>query len=215
VKNPVPRARPRAAPCSFKTKKTYALAPPKDLPEVSFVDVLESRRTIVPRKALRYDQLSSLLWLSARTRRAWVDQYGVRRQHRASASAGALHPVELLLLDGKNVLRYDALTHALQSVHVASPTRLTSVRDEVASIVGKRLPMVAVLVGHECVTKSVYTNSESLLWRDAGALIATLQLCSTAFNFTLMPLGVLGNAMRAALGMRCVVPAGVLLLGAK
>jgi hypothetical protein len=200
--------------CTFKVEKTYALVPPKDLPDVSFVDVVESRRTIMPRKALRYEQLSSLLWLSARTRRAWVDQYGVRRQHRASASAGALHPVELLLLDGRRILRYDALAHALQSVHVASTARLKHVRDEIALIAGKRLPTVAVLAGHECVTKSVYGNPESLLWRDAGAFIATLQLCSTAFNFKLMPLGVLGNAMPAALGMRCLVPAGVLLLGA-
>ncbi len=63
-------------------------------------------------------------------------------------------------------------------------------------------------------TETAYERSDSLTWRDAGCLLATLQLVSVWLGLAACPLGVLGDAIVAACdptGLLC--GAGVLAVG--
>jgi hypothetical protein len=60
-------------------------------------------------------------------------------------------------------------------------------------------PTYLVLLGDLTLVDAAYANPGSLLWRDAGALLATLHLCAASFGLGFCPLGVLGNGLRAAI----------------
>jgi hypothetical protein len=72
-----------------------------------------------------------------------------------------------------------------------------------------------VLLGDPAVTESRYSDSRSLLWRDAGALMQTLHLCATAYRLAFCPAGISGGEIASAIfgtGTR-LIGAGVAVVG--
>lgn len=102
--------------------------------------------------------------------------------HRPVPSAGARHPMDLHLLAGDveglaaGAWRFDALRCDL----VATGLPYERVLARLGEVLGTETPPAAlVAVAHLPRTLFRYPNGLSLLWRDAGALLATLQLCAT------------------------------------
>lgn len=56
-----------------------------------------------------------------------------------------------------------------------------------------------VLLADPVLADAFYTNSESLLWRDAGALMQVLHICAAAYRLEFCPAGVLGSEVVHAL----------------
>jgi len=48
---------------------------------------------------------------------------------------------------------------------------------------------------------AAYDNGESLLWRDAGAMLQNLALAATAFRLAFCPLGILGSEVAQGLAV--------------
>ena len=48
-------------------------------------------------------------------------------------------------------------------------------------------------VARSNITRARYTNPESVIWRDAGALLATICLAATALNLVACPIGASGE----------------------
>ena len=76
-------------------------------------------------------------------------------------------------------------------------------------------PTYLVLLGETGLVGAAYENPVSLLWRDAGALLATLHLCATSLGLGFCPLGVLGAEFAEAIfpGDATVVGCGVAAIG--
>jgi hypothetical protein len=103
--------------------------------------------------------------------------------------------VHLLLLpfDSALIHRYDPFTHALieqQGTEAAS----CELRQQVSQAInpGKStLILLAAEPGRYCLK---YENFESLIWRDAGAMIGATAIAAHALNLTYCPLGLTGES---------------------
>lgn len=120
---------------------------------------------------------------------------GYIRTHRPTPSAGARHPIDVHLLANEvedlplGAWRFDALTCEL----VSTPAEHDRMLSRLGSIVGRSAPPAAlVAVAHLDRTLSRYPDGLSLLWRDAGALLATLHLCATDIGLASCIVGATG-----------------------
>jgi SagB-type dehydrogenase family enzyme len=123
---------------------------------------------------------------------------GYVQTHRPTPSAGARHPIDVHLLahdvEGLpgGAWRFDALTCEL----VATSADHDATLERLGSIVGRAAPPSALLaVAHLDRTLSRYPDGLSLLWRDAGALLATLHLCATDLGLASCIVGATGVMM--------------------
>ncbi len=139
------------------------------------------------------------------------------RTRRPSPSAGALHPIETVLVDWRGsprALRYDALSHRLQLLAVAHPDGLRAFATHCAELLPEAHGTALVFIGHMSRVAAAYEDPASLLWRDAGALLQTLFLTATAYRLAFCPLGILGQEVLQAIGLpRDAVATGAALLG--
>jgi SagB-type dehydrogenase family enzyme len=115
--------------------------------------------------------------------------------HRPTPSAGARHPIDLHLLardvEGleTGAWRFDALSCELVEAQAEHEETL----QKLGKIVGGPVPPAAlVAVAHLDRTLSRYPDGLSLLWRDAGALLATLHLCATDLGLASCIVGATG-----------------------
>ena len=121
---------------------------------------------------------------------------------RPSLSAGALHPLSVLLLpaNGETLLqRYNSTNHQIETL-AARTSRLAKVSANARRYLPNADGTVLVFVADRAGPEAVYENSESLIWRDAGALLQTLAITATAYNLAFCPLGYLGLDAIQALG---------------
>jgi hypothetical protein len=159
--------------------------------EKSFLDVFESRRSARAMTSAPLEALVDVLRL-ALVPRFWKDGDPLRRSRRPALSAGALHPISILLFAGVAVYRVNADESVLEELHV--PTEL---RASWVSKCKQLLPAAdgafIVLIADMAKPTAAYRYSESLVWRDAGALLQTLALAAESYELGFCPLGILGN----------------------
>lgn len=139
------------------------------------------------------------------------------RTRRPSPSAGALHPIEVIIADWRTrprLMRYAPLMHQLEVLVPVERAKLGDFVDAVRAIIPSARGTALISLGDLSRVASVYENPASLLWRDAGALLQTLFLSATAFRLAFCPLGIRGSEIVEALGLRdTVVAAGVCVVG--
>lgn len=169
--------------------------------EKSFLDVIDDRRSIRRLRPPSIERLATLLWHGARTRETGTRPDGLPWQHRASPSAGGLHPIELFILPSieGSLLRYDSIVHALDLVGEVDSAQLEHGRSRLRSVLEEAQGTYLILVADVTRTEAVYEHAESLVWRDAGALLATLQLTATAMGLGFCLIGLLGSEVVASL----------------
>ena len=122
------------------------------------------------------------------------------RSRRLSLSAGAIHPVGILLTQGSRVFHYDAHAHELDILRVQQPPFLASFAEDCGQILPTASGTGIVLVGDVARIRALYERPLSLLWRDAGALLQTLALVASSYSLAFCPLGILGTAVLDAIG---------------
>lgn len=173
------------------------LPTPETLPVTSLVDVIESRRSRRDFGLLDEDELGTLLWIAARTRGTRTDPSGRRYQIRAAPSAGGLHPVDLIVIEGvrssPRVHLYDPLAHALCELHIADQQQLESLLKFVNDILPAGEGVLMWFVAQFERTLAKYVNGESLVWRDAGSLLALIYLAAEAMGLSCCAIGPTGE----------------------
>lgn len=171
----------------------------------SFVDIFERRRSIRTLSPAPLELTVGAL-LFALMPRFWKEGDVLRRSRRPSLSAGALHPISVLLFADSAVFRLNADSCMLEKL-----TFSTEVHDAWIRKCQYLLPMsngmFITLVADMARPTSAYEHSETLVWRDAGAMLQTLALSAELFGLGFCPLGILGNEIVSAL------PSGEQLLG--
>lgn len=140
-----------------------------------------------------------LLWHSAKTHELQHNEHGVIWQHRGAPSAGGIHPVELILLGPAGChwecARYDPIAHALRPLALPVGMSAETLRRETSVMVEPQQGTVLLFVADHARNSARYERGESLVWRDAGALVATVSFVAEALNLNSCALGFTGDDM--------------------
>jgi SagB-type dehydrogenase family enzyme len=191
---PTPRDIPRSYQAfQWPDGKVTPLTPPRE-PRQSFCDVVNGRRSQRAFGAMDSSDLSTLLWLSGRVIDQQASAFGRDLTLRPAPSAGALHPIHLLVCTMQNQYwqRYDPFGHALVDVRegvIAVESAMRAVEPALPVDGGTLIWLVAELG----LTAAKYENSESLVWRDAGVLLSQLGLVSSLLGLHFCSLGLTGS----------------------
>lgn len=196
--SPVPR--PHELPYSefvYPVEHRRLLEVPDPLPETELSRVLSSRNSRRSFHKLSLKDLNSLLWYSAHAFE--VSSPGqLRWQHRPAPSAGGKHPIDLLVLkdeDGSSVAEiYEPTPHSLGRLKLASGTQaLNQFLRRVNQVLPVEDGTVVWFAAQFDRTLSKYENGESLVWRDCGALMATISLVAECLALNSCGVGITGE----------------------
>ena len=165
----------------------------------AFDDVLARRRssrTFAPLSAVR---LSGFLSRSCRPSQVGTGAAGQRLSRRPAPSAGALHPIHLVLSlpEEKVWLRYDPWAHHL--VELASPIDPREVRAQLVDVLPGGDSVLLLLAAEPGLTAAKYHAAQSLVWRDAGVLQGHMALVAAAMRLNFCLLGVTGDPWTGSL----------------
>ena len=193
--DPVPRALPvRYEPYVWPAGTRTPLAPrtrPLDLDLVKLSNERQTRRAFS--KRLDDAALGEFLWLACRNRSSRPSAFGPDQESRAHPSAGAMHPIHLLLARETGPwLRYDPLEHALVELPNSGESAAAS-REAAGSLVELARGTVIGLVAEPGKTAAKYENHESLVWRDAGVVLGYLSVMAEGAGLAFCPLGITGQ----------------------
>jgi hypothetical protein len=197
---PVPRLSASAQKCILPVGPAIDLPRGIECPQIDFFEVLRRRRSATG-GALPIEFLSSLLWHSTLLRERRAGRFGVAWESRSAPSAGGLHPIRLIALPLDNSAPqgvYDDRRHALTPVDEAA---LIKNRANVGEILGTTAGTTIQFAADVALVDTCYENAGSLIWRDAGALAATMCLVAAALGFAATPVGRTGDAIVRAAGM--------------
>lgn len=192
--NPVPLEAPQPySPTQWPKGKAHTLCEEFDEATRSFqhvVDTRRSRRTFDPPDEAR---LSHLLSLTCRARSIISQQLGFPQSARPAPSAGAIHPVHVILhgVNDPGWSRYDPFEHAL----VELPSRLepSTVRAALDHVLPSARATLILFAAEPALTFAKYRDACSLIWRDAGVLQGYFSAAAEALELYFCLLGVTGE----------------------
>jgi hypothetical protein len=180
---------------------TYAVPRIIPPPPARFAHILEERRSTRVMRRSRLRDIINTIAFATNVRQIKIGD-PQHRSRRPSPSGGALHAVDILVIWPNRrgrAFRYDPFDHRLLELAIATPDSLSRFVQDVAAVLPGADGALLVLVGDMGRVAAAYDRPESLLWRDAGALIQTLHLTATAYGQAFCPLGPLGGSALEAI----------------
>jgi SagB-type dehydrogenase family enzyme len=187
LSSPRPRARQRSRrPVELHLTEAVFLPPPPSL-RIPFDRVLTRRRSIREfGEPLSVKQLAALLGLAVKSRPA-APRSPHGWQSRPYPSAGGCHEIDLLVLNIAGhpgaAFIYNARHHALGLLGDVKRTDVRRFIAELKPVVPAHRATVCWFVADPPKLAAKYVHAESLLWRDAGSLLATLSLTASALGY--------------------------------
>lgn len=143
----------------------------------------------------------------------------LRRTRRLAPAAGALHPVDLVVVAGGRrgplLLRVDPWSGAVTVLAERAPGGAAGFLGRLPHLLPMARGTALVLLADRARLSAAYHRPESLLWRDAGALLATIHLAAEAMGLAACLTGLLGEEVAASLflGSGRVIAAGTCVIG--
>lgn len=199
---PVPRDEPDwYEPVEWPHGQRIQLLPRSKPLEVDLVAIMEQRQTrrefTCPADG---NMLGEFLWLTCRSRTSSPSIYGPNQESRPHPSAGALHPIHVLVARDRGALyRYEPSEHALIEIPNTASSATQTIEAAQQCLPGSNGTVIA-LVAEPGKTGSKYENPESLVWRDAGVVLGYMSLVAEALGLAFCPLGMTGRPF-AMLGL--------------
>jgi hypothetical protein len=194
--NPVPKDRPESwqpVPWPQGGRLLLDTLAPTAVPAAEIDQFLRTRRTERTMGPISDAELGTWLDLGCRVQLIQGSVYGFDISLRAAPSAGAIHPIHLVLATpgSSSWRRYDGVDHALIDVPSGLDARdVHRATQVVLPAPDATLILFAAEVGK---TAAKYDYPASLVWRDAGALLAVMGLAAHANALAFCPLGVTGE----------------------
>lgn len=178
----------------------------------TFVDVFENRRTVRQLTVAPKELVVGTL-LYATMARAWKMQDTLGRSRRPAMSAGALHPISILVFDDTGTYRLNTESCSLDELGFPGDARSAWLA-KCSSVLPGACGTLLVLVADLARPMSAYMHCETLVWRDAGAVLQTIGLTAELFGLGFCPLGILGNEVVSALPTpEYLLPVGTAAIG--
>jgi hypothetical protein len=177
------------------------LSPPPAAHDHDFLGVLEARRSSVGGD-VGWSDIEALLWHSARTiSSGGVGRAGIEIERRAAPSAGGLHCIQVVCQmcaeDGSP--RLYLARHGFAVLHHRAGSAARNLA-EVARLLPRVAGCTLRLVADMDKAAAAYSNPESLVWRDSGALVATMGLVAECLGLSANVLGMAGGAYIQSIG---------------
>lgn len=217
--NPSPREQSRTyQPIEWPVEKVTFLPSPSENNELpSIRSIINSRRTRREFGPLDPYIFSEWLWLVARELATGHSQFGFPLTQRPVPSAGAIHPIHLVLsLSGSDRWQlYLPEKHALAQLSAPNQTR-NLVRSELLPVLDIQSGIVVRLIAEPGKTSAKYEHADSLVWRDAGVLTGHMALVAEALACNFCPLGITGHEWCAGLKLEDrLAGVGLAILGSR
>ncbi len=154
---------------------------------------LRTRRTERKMGPISDGELGTWLDLGCRAQLIQDSVYGFDISLRAAPSAGAIHPIHLVLANPgeSSWRRYDGIEHAL--IDIPSSLDAREVHQDMQAVVPAPAATLILFAAEVGKTAAKYDHPASLVWRDAGALLAVMGLAAHAHGLAFCPLGVTGE----------------------
>lgn len=182
----------------YTVDREILLDPPEIQPQQNVFRVLEQRQTRRDFRTLTYNQVSQLLWYSIKRRSAILDNGQYIWQHAPTPSAGGCYPIDVLITEigtePNEVFLYDPIGHSLARISKPNEeARGVLAQMAMQCVTAKSLGTLIWFAAQPNKTYSRYSNPGSLIWRDSGALLATIGIVAEALCFNCCALGPTGN----------------------
>jgi len=214
-REPAPRLDNLSLPPKLPIRDQW-LSLPRDIkqPRTDFLKVLQARRSVTG-EDVGINDLSSLLWHSTALReRHGSGRFGIPWESRPAPSAGGLHPISIIVLPlgaPSTAGEYLPDLHGIAAIHFgAVEANRASVEEMLGCHHGTTLQFACDLA----LLDACYSNPETLMWRDSGALANTITLVATWLGLKSVILGRIGTDILSAGGMNGrLVGAGAVHIG--
>jgi SagB-type dehydrogenase family enzyme len=192
--NPTPLEYPQPhSPVAWPGGKVRSLCETSDRPTRSFMEVAETRRTRRTFESPGETRLSQLFSMTCRAHSIISREFGFPQTTRSAPSAGAIHPVHVILhgIDDRGWSRYDPFEHAL----VDLPSRLepSTVRSALDPVLPSDRATLLLFAAEPALTFAKYREACSLIWRDAGILQGYFSAAAEALDLNFCLIGVTGE----------------------
>lgn len=181
-------------PISWPIRESLILEPGAVPLIADLATLFSGRRSHAEGGLPKLNVIAAMLWHVSRTLATLPSPYGFPMEHRPVPSAGALHPIHILLQipGGAEWARYNPQCHCLDII--CGYDKLLEGLQEQARVVAENKPGVYMaFVGEPGRLSAKYENHESLLWRDAGVLQGSVCLAAEAHGLGVCLLGVTGH----------------------
>lgn len=199
--DPLPREIPEPyAPIKWEVCEICSLPSFSGLPDRRFSEVLDARVSHREFGSVDDNQLGSFLWMACRTRSMSASNLGFDLEHRAAPSAGAIHPIHIVV-KRPNCARwwlYEPRTHQLLELKHA-PAKLSNLYDLSLQVLQGDQAIRFLFLAEPGKTLGKYQNGASLVWRDAGVLLGVMALTAAAQGLNFCPLGITGEPWASTL----------------
>jgi SagB-type dehydrogenase family enzyme len=194
LSEPSPRAQELPfRPYEFAVKERRLLPVPEYQASAPCLEVLHQRESRRKFGTVADAQLSALLWFSAKTLRTRCEPSGFTWQHRPAPSGGGRHPIHILVvappLQPGAVSLYEPQGHALLALDIPDQTAIADFAQVIDFVLPPQQGTVLCFAAEPARTATRYNDSESLIWRDAGALVATIHIAAEALSLNCCALG--------------------------
>ena len=178
----------------WRTGEVQRLAASVQRESPAFLDVTPQRRSSRQFEPLGDDGLAEFLWYACRSHSAVPSEMGFELEHRIAPSAGAIHPIHVLVSKAGDsrwwlyepkihfLIEVPNATQALEGLHAHS--RQVVKADDATQL---------LLLAEPGKTLAKYNHGCSLIWRDAGVLIGVMALTAQALDLHFCPLGITGE----------------------
>ena len=195
------------------------LPKPKNNSKKLFLDVLNNRTTRRQFTSLPFEKLNSVLWHSSRTIIKNSSKVGKRWEHRPVPSSGGKHPIDIFIFHEEQeqyaLKLYQPTPHALAQLNVDQETILKLV-EKVNYILPKQNATIIWFGAQFNRISAKYKFGESLVWRDAGALLTTISFVAESLELNYCPIGITGEPFVSnILNTKKVAGVGGIYLGEK
>jgi hypothetical protein len=190
--------RPRDEPLHYKTVKwpdgdRFPLPRDAPLPTLSFADIAVHRRTRRSFAEMDESKLASLLLLTSTVIQRGLDRFGFEESFRPAPSAGAIHPIHVIINEYGDAHwhRYDPLARCL--VEIRTSIEPATVREDFEHVLPPGHATVLLFAAEPGMTFAKYHNGCSLIWRDGGVLQGYFAAAAEALQLNFSLLGVTGE----------------------
>ncbi len=180
----------------YPFSKTQYLPVPKDNNKADLFETLVSRSTNREFAPTESEEISTLLWYSSKISETKDLGTGHIWQHRPTPSAGGRHPIDLMILSRNNNYEagiYDPRAHAIAHLDTHETTPLKEFSCFLDENFKAQGATIIWFVAQPQKTTSAYNNATSLIYRDVGALEATIGLVAEGLNLNHCSIGISGE----------------------
>ncbi|WP_449435492.1 nitroreductase family protein [Pedobacter steynii] len=200
---------------AYPENKKVFLKKPDVLVSKSFFEVATERASQRKFSALPESRLAELLWYSAKVISTHPQANGYILSHRPSPSAGARHPIDIIVSmpsKERKLEYYNPFDHSL-NVITADQILVDNFVDHINECLEIQQGTIIWFLAHQARTTAKYDHPESLVWRDAGALIYCMQIASAALDLSSCAIGTLADPYIEKLFGEEMISAGGIIIG--